>query len=457
MTMSSTRPLAAAASMSDAPTGTARARKAALAAWIGSALEYYDFFVYGTVAALVFPKIFFPKSDPAAGTFAALATFGVAYAARPLGSFLIGHFGDRLGRKVVMVGTVLLMGVSTFLVGCLPTYAQAGLFAPALLVVLRIMQGLSAAGEQAGANSMSFEHAPAHRRGFYTSFTLSGTQGGQVLAPAVVLPLAAWLTEDQMLSWGWRIPFWLSAVVVLVGLAVRRRLDETPVFAAEAAQGEVPKVPLKRLFTGYWRELLQVFCAALIASVNTTFAVFALSFATSRSQAHPIPASTMLWTAIVANLLATVTIPMWAALSDRIGRRPVFVAGQLACAVCVVLFLWTIPRGDDHWVFFTGVLLGGVVYSITNAVWPVTYAECFPTQVRLSGMAVGTQFGFAVAGFAPLVETALVGRAGTPSWMMPAAYAVSMCAVSAMSVLSMRETFDLPIGSLGRRDEPRRR
>jgi MFS family permease len=200
-------------------------RKAAIAAWVGSALEYYDFVIYGTAAGLVFPKIFFPQSNPTAATVASFATFGVGYVARPIGSFILGHLGDRFGRKPVLIGTLLLMGLSTFLVGCLPTYDSVGLLAPVLLVLLRLLQGLSAAGEQAGANSMSFEHSPNNRRGFFTSWTLSGTQGGQVLAPAVFLPLAALLSEEQLLSWGWRIPFLLSAVVVAAGYVIRRRLD----------------------------------------------------------------------------------------------------------------------------------------------------------------------------------------------------------------------------------------
>ncbi|WP_087135296.1 MFS transporter [Caballeronia arationis] len=427
--------------------GTRHSRKAAIAAWVGSALEYYDFFIYGTVAALVFPKLFFPPGDPTAATFASMATFGVAYAARPLGSFLMGHYGDRLGRKVVMVGTLLLMGVSTFLVGCLPTYQSAGLLAPALLVLLRILQGLSAAGEQAGANSMSFEHAPAHRRGYYTSWTLSGTQGGQVLAPAVVLPLFAWLPEDQLMSWGWRLPFWLSVAVVIVGFVVRRKLEETPAFASEASHGEVPKLPLKVLLSDYRRELLQVFFAALIASIGTTFAVFALSF--SRMQVHPISTSTMLWTAIIANFIAVFTIPAWAALSDRVGRRPVFIAGNIGCAIAVIAFLWAITTGSEALVFAVGVLLGGFVFSITNAVWPATYAERFSTQVRLSGMAVGTQFGFAVAGFAPLIESALIGRFNTASWFMPAMFAAAVCLISAISIFSMKETYNVPFDKLG--------
>ncbi|MEO7234124.1 MAG: MFS transporter, partial [Lapillicoccus sp.] len=265
-----------------APDGiTARQpKKAAIAAWVGSALEYYDFVIYGTAAGLVFPKIFFPSGNDTAATVGSLATFGVGYVARPIGSFIMGHLGDRFGRKPVLIGTLLLMGLSTFLVGCLPTYDQVGILAPILLVVLRLMQGLSASGEQAGANSMSFEHAPDHRRGFFTSWTLSGTQGGQVLAPAIFLPLAALLTQEQLLSWGWRVPFLLSAFVVLAGYIIRRRLEETPVFEKEAAQGEVPQSPLKYLFRYHWKGVVRVMFAAFIAMINTLYTVFALTFAT---------------------------------------------------------------------------------------------------------------------------------------------------------------------------------
>lgn len=217
-------------------------KKAATAAWIGSALEYYDFFIYGSAAALIFPKVFFDESDPATATLLSLATFGVAYAARPVGALFLGHFGDRVGRKKIMVFTLILMGLSTFLIGCLPTRHQVGTLAPVLLVLCRVLQGISAAGEQASANSMSLEHAPPHRRGFFTSFTLSGTQGGQLLATLVFLPVAA-LPEDQLLSWGWRVPFWLSVAVAVVGFVIRRKLDETPAFEQQAASEGVPKLP----------------------------------------------------------------------------------------------------------------------------------------------------------------------------------------------------------------------
>ena len=196
--------------------------KAALASWIGSVLEYYDFFIYGTAAALVFGKVFFPESDPATATLLSFATYGVGYVARPIGAFFMGHIGDKYGRKRVLVLTVSLMGTATFLVGCLPSYDAIGIWAPILLVCLRLLQGFSASGEQSGANSLSLEHAPEHRRGYFTSFTLSGTQTGLIIATAIFLPIGA-MPEDQLLSWGWRIPFWLSAIVVAAALVIRRR------------------------------------------------------------------------------------------------------------------------------------------------------------------------------------------------------------------------------------------
>ncbi len=425
--------------------------RAAVAAWIGSALEYYDLAIYGTAAALVFPKIFFPEGNDTTATVAAFATFGVAYVARPIGSFLMGHIGDKLGRKKVLIGTLLLMGASTFLVGCLPTYPQVGMLAPVLLVVLRLLQGLSAAGEQAGANSMSFEHAPDRERGFFTSFTLSGTQGGQVLAPAIFLPLAAALPEDQLLSWGWRVPFLLSSVVVLAGYLIRRTLHETPEFESEAESGDVPRAPLGELFADHWRGVLRVFLAAFIAMVNTTFQIFALNFATSDDYGIKISSTTMLWLAIVANLVAIACIPLWARLSDRIGRKPVFMIGILGSAVFVTAFLYAISQRQVVLTFVLGVALAGVVYSMSNAVWPATYAEYFPTSVRLSGMAIGTQFGFALAGFTPTIAGALMGGE-VGNWWKVAAFCVGACLISAVAVLSgPNGTHQVPTSEVGRR------
>lgn len=419
---------------------TSMARKTALAAWIGSALEYYDFFIYGTAAALVFNKVFFPATSPATGTLLALATFGVGYLARPLGAFVLGHVGDRFGRKKVLVFTLLLMGVATFAVGCLPTYATAGVLAPILLVVLRLLQGLSASGEQAGANSMSLEHAPEHRRAYFTSFTLSGTQAGQILATAIFLPVAA-LPEQDLLTWGWRVPFWCSAVVVVVGLVIRSKIDETPEFKRTKAA----KLPVATLFRTHWADVLRVVVAATIASVSTIFTVYALSYAVNTIGLARTP---MLWVGVLANVVALAAIPLLASLSDRIGRKPVFLAGCGACAILIFPYLWSISIGSYGLVFALGIVLFGVAYSAINGIWPSLYGEMFSTEVRLSGMAIGTQIGFAIAGLAPSVVAAI--GSGRDDWIGVAVFTAVVCAVSAAAIATGRETFKRPTAELGR-------
>src|SRR4051812_27481613 len=288
-----------------APGGTAAVervpRKAALASFVGSMLEYYDFFIYGAAAGLVFPQVFFPDSDPSTATLLSLATFGVAYVARPVGAVIIGHFGDKVGRKKMLVLTLLMMGVSTFAIGLIPSYASIGVAAPVLLVLLRILQGLSAAGEQSGANSMTLEHAPDRRRGFFTSFTLEGTQAGLILANLVFLAVAT-LPEDQLLSWGWRIPFFLSALVVAVGYWVRRSLPETPEFQKEKQADEVAKLPVAVLFRDHWASVLRVVLCALVSVVSTIIGTWSLAQGTSDEIG--LERTTLLWMVILANVVA---------------------------------------------------------------------------------------------------------------------------------------------------------
>ncbi|MCE3551822.1 MHS family MFS transporter [Pseudonocardia sp. RS11V-5] len=423
----------------------AQPRKAALAAWIGSALEYYDFFIYGTAAALVFNKVFFPAENAAAGTLLALATFGVGYVARPVGAVIIGHIGDRFGRKRVLIWTLLLMGLSTMAIGCLPSYAQAGTVAPVLLVACRLLQGLSAAGEQAGANSMSLEHAPEGRRAFFTSFTLGGTQAGFIIATAVFLPVAA-LPEAALLSWGWRVPFLASAVVVAFGLVIRRSLHETPVFESEAADGAAKRdVPLVVLFRDHWRDVVRVVFASMVASVSTLFSVWALSFAVNTVH---LPRTAMLWVGVLANVVALAAIPLLAAVADRIGRKPVFVAGALGSGLLLAGYLWAISTGSLVAVFVMGIALSGIVYSAANGVWPAFYAEMFPTRVRLSGMAIGTQIGFAIGGFSPTIAAAVAGP-GASGWVPVAVLGGALCVVAALAALTARETFRVPTRELG--------
>ncbi|MEU9288705.1 MFS transporter [Streptomyces sp. NPDC048275] len=429
----------------DAPPG--QPKKAAMAAWIGSALEYYDFFIYGSAAALIFPKVFFDDSDPATATLLSLATFGVAYAARPIGALFLGHYGDRLGRKKIMVFTLMLMGLSTFLIGCLPTRDQVGGLAPVLLVLCRVLQGISAAGEQASANSMTLEHAPPNRRGFFTSFTLSGTQGGQLLATLVFLPIAA-LPEDQLLSWGWRVPFWLSVAVAVVGYVIRRTLQETPAFTQQAASEGVPALPLAVLMRHHWADVLRVIAGALIASVSTIFTVWALSYGTSDSVG--LSRTQMLWVGALANIVALGAIPAWATLSDRIGRRPVYLIGAAGSAVLMFAYLWAVSTGSYPLVLLFGILAFGVVYSAANGVWPSFYGEMFSTRVRLSGMAIGTQIGFAVAGFAVTFAAQIAGPDGD-NWSMVALFTAALCIPPVLAVLTARETHKVPTEQLGER------
>ena len=315
---------------------------------------------------------------------------GIAYLARPLGALILGHFGDRIGRKRMLIFTLLLMGLSTFLVGVLPTHAQVGVLAPILLVTLRFLQGLSAAGEQAGANSMSLEHAPPDRRGFFTSFTLGGTQMGLILSTLVFIPIAA-LPDDELNSWGWRVPFLLSIVVVAVGLWVRRSLPDSPAFEVVEAKQEKASFPAAVLFRTHGVEVLRVALCALIAVISTIFGVFTLSYAVDDVG---ISKNGMLTVLVVANVVALGAIPLWASWSDRIGRKPVFITGAAGSAALVWPYLWAISEDNYALIFVVGVLFSGVVYSMANGVWPAFYAEMFDTRVRYSGMAIGTQDRF---------------------------------------------------------------
>jgi MFS family permease len=423
-------------------------KKAALASWIGSVLEYYDFFIYGTAAALVFGQVFFPDSDPATATLLSLATYGVAYVARPIGAFFMGHLGDKYGRKRVLLLTVTMMGISTFLVGCLPTYADIGIWAPVLLVVLRLLQGFSASGEQPGGNALCLEHAPDRRRAFFTSFTLGGTQAGLIIATAVWLPIGA-LPEHELMTWGWRLPFWLSAVVVVVGLLIRRRLDESPTFDAAAKDG-VARVPVTDLLREYPADLLRVTLGALASTVSTIFGVYALSYATGTVG---LDKTTMLWVAIVTNVVALVAIPAWAALADRIGRKPVFIFGALGSGALMFAYLAAIASGRYVLIFLAAIFMSGIVYSAQNGVWPALYGEMFPMKVRLSGTAVGTQIGFAIGGFAPTAAAAIAGD-GPSGWVPVAAYVLAFSVLAAIAVATARETYDVPLYELDGRPEP---
>ncbi|GAA2190492.1 MFS transporter [Leucobacter alluvii] len=418
--------------------------RAALASFMGSAVEYYDFFIFGTASALIFPHIFFPDGDQAALVMS-LATFGFAYIARPFGAVILGHFGDRIGRQRVLMFTLVLMGAATFVIGCLPTFAQIGWAAPILLVFCRLLQGLSAAGEQAGASSMSLEHAPDHRRSFFTSWTLTGTQGGQILAALVFLPVTMLPDDDPFkYEWAWRIPFWLSAVVVVVTFYIRRTLHETPTFEEAKAQGEIAKIPLMPLLRDHWRDVLRVVLCAFIAAVSTVFGNLAIAYGVEVGLAQNIT----LWLVVVANVVALGTQPLFAMLADRVGRKPVFIYGAISSAVFMPFYMLSMSSDNIVLTFALAILTFSCGYAAANAVWPSFYGEMFSARVRFSGLAIGTQLGFLMAGFAPSIVAAL-GGVQEGGWVVISIFTGVICLIVVLAALTARETKDVPTDTLG--------
>ena len=421
-------------------------KRAALVSFVGSMLEYYDFFIYGTAAALIFPKVFFANVDPSTGTLLALLSFGIGYIARPVGAVILGHFGDRIGRKTVLLFTLVLMGGSTLAIGLLPDAKAIGNAAPVILTLLRLLQGLSAAGEQSGANSLTLEHSANSNRAFFTSWTLSGTQAGAILATLVFIPVSS-LPEDQLLSWGWRVPFLLSALVLLVAYLVRRTMPETPVFEDIKGKAQVARFPVVALLRDYWPDVLRVIVCALIATVSTMTAVFALGYVTSK---FGVARPTMLWAGVLGNVTALLTQPLWALLADKIGRKPVFIGGVLGCAVLLFPYFMLVTSGNTIAIFAAAMILSGIVYAAPNAIWPSFYAEMFEARVRYSGTAIGTQLGFLVAGFTPLVSASLVGE-GQNGWVPVAIFVACCCVISAAAAATARETHTVDIADLGKR------
>lgn len=426
-------------------------RKAAFASFMGSAVEYYDFFVFGSAAALIFPVVFFPDDNTSALVMS-FATFAFAYVARPFGAVILGHFGDRVGRQKVLMFTLLMMGFSTFLVGCLPDFDAIGWFAPGLLILCRLLQGLSAAGEQAGASSLTLEHAPDDQRSFYTSWTLTGTQGGQILAALVFIPVMA-MPDDFKYSIGWRIPFWLSAIVVIVAYFIRRSLQEPPAFAEAKANNDVARVPFFELMRDHWADVLRVVCCAFIAAVSTVFGNLAIAY----GKEVGVDVSITLWLVVVANVFALITQPLFGRLADRIGRKPVFIYGALSSAVFMPFYLLSMSSGNNLLTFALAILTFSCGYAAANAVWPSFYGEMFSARVRFSGIAIGTQLGFLMAGFAPTIVTAL-GGVQEGGWVVTAAFTATIAIIAAVAASTARETFDVPTEELGLKkqelDEP---
>lgn len=412
-------------------------RNVMLAAAVGSALEWYDFFIYGTAAALVFGDLFFPKLDATAGTLAAFATFGVGFAARPLGGIVFGHLGDRLGRKPVLVITLMLVGGGTFLIGLLPTHATAGVWAPVLLVLLRLVQGFGAGAEYGGAVILAVEYAPEGRRGLFGSLAPVGVTVGNLLA-AAVFAACTLLPREDFLAWGWRIPFLLSIVLVLVGFVIRARVTETPVFLEAVAKRKVERAPVLEVLRRHPREILVVVGARLAENgLGYLFPVFALNHLTRNLG---VPKGTALGAIMTAHALSLVTIPLFSALSDRIGRRPVY----LGAAVFSGLYAWPffLLLETREPALITLAMVMGIAVGVAGMFGPQAayFAELFGARLRYSGFAIARELGSLLAGgVAPFLSAWLVVQGGGDPWLV-AAYMSAMCAITALAIHAGPET-----------------
>jgi metabolite-proton symporter len=412
------------------PATSATSRRVAVAALIGSTVEWYDFFIYGTAAALVFNKLFFPEFSSVAGTMLSFATFAVGWLARPLGGIIAGHFGDRVGRKQMLVLTLLLMGISTTLIGALPTYDQIGVTASVLLVVLRILQGFAVGGEYGGGVVMAFEHSPEGRRGLWACWPQMGVPLGLIVGTLVFLAIGT-LPDEQFLAWGWRIPFLVSIVLVVVGLYIRLGVTESETFKETRAKGDVAKTPLVEVLKNHPRHVLVLVLAHM--GPNTffyTFATFVLSYATATLG---FDRTTVLTAVAVGAAVEVIAMPLFAILSDRIGRRPIYIGGLLALAVTTVPFFLLLDQRSAPLLILALAVAFGLAHGSVYGTQPSFFSELFPARVRYTGLSLGVQVAGALfGGPLPVIATALVAAQSGRPWIF-AGYMILTALISTVA------------------------
>lgn len=411
------------------------ARRAAISAFAGSTIEYFDFVLFATASALVFNKVFFAGLGDQAALLASLATFGVAYVARPLGAVVLGGLGDRIGRRTVLTLTLLIMGGATFIIGLLPGYDVLGAAAPIILVVLRLLQGISAGAEQAGSNTLTSEHAPEGKRGLYTSWTMQGVVAGSLLAGLAFVPITA-AGQEFLLGGGWRIPFLAAGPLMLFAFWIRSRVDEPEVFTEAVASGTVRRgLPLGQLIRHHWPNLLRVIFCSLYALTGTILGVFVLAYGT---KTMGLPASELILISTLAGAAGLIAQPFYAILSDRIGRKPVFIGSVLLIAAGFFA-VFAVMQTRDMLLIAVVLITVNLVAVAGNVVQASFYTEMFPTEVRYTGVAVGTQLGLVVVGFSPAIAAAIQGP-GPDGWVPVAIMGAIGMVLAAISAATAKET-----------------
>ena len=407
----------------------------ALASLIGTTIEWYDFFLYGTAAALVFNRLFFPNSDPLMGTLYAFGTYAVGFFARPFGGIIIGHYGDKVGRKSMLVLTLVIMGVATFLIGLLPTYEQIGPWAAVALVLLRVAQGFGVGGEWGGAVLMAVEHAPPGKRGFYGSWPQIGVPAGLVLSTAVFTVFRG-LPEDQFLSWGWRVPFLVSALLVGVGLLIRMRIVETPAFSRVKENASEARQPIVEVLRTYPKEVLVAMGARF--AENGAFYIYSVFVLVYATQQVKIPQQTILYSMLFAAACELVAIPFYGALSDRLGRRPVYLFGAVMTAVLAFPLFMLLDTGSTPLVVLAMFLVFIFSHAAMYGPQAAFLSEMFGTRVRYSGASLGAQLSSVLAGgLSPFIATALLRSYGRTALAL---YLIFMATVTIVAVIAATET-----------------